>query len=85
MTYDILAALSAVTDNRLPESYNANKSFTTLKEKILGLYERTKTKLFEKIISFTPIAGHPSLYLEDILRTASKVRDGDEIVCHKIF
>lgn len=57
-------ALLADTVNLFPGSYRANKLFTTLKEEVLVLYERTKPELFEKLISSTPMTGRPFLYLK---------------------
>lgn len=67
-----------------PRVMPANKFFTTLKKEILGLYERTKPMLFEKLILTSPITSGPSLYLKEI-STASKVGFGDAIVHHKFL
>lgn len=54
-----------------------------LKTEVLGLHERTKPKLIEKLFSATPSKGPPLLYLKEISTAAARVGVGDELARHR--
>ena len=83
--YHILAALPAATVVRIPSEILDSKDYDSLKSFVSNLFEQTKPELFNQLISSTTMHGKPSLYLEEIKRTASKVGVTDELVKHKFL
>ena len=56
-----------------------------LKTCIIDLYEQTKTELFNQLIGSKVMQGKPSVYLEEIMRTASKLGVTNDLVKHKFL
>ena len=83
--YHVLAALPAATVVRIPSDILDSKNYDSLKLFVNNLFEQTKPELFNQLISSTSMHGKPSLYLEEIKRTASKVGVTDELVKHKFL
>lgn len=83
--YHSLAALPAETIARIPSSILSKHEYGELKEAVISLSERTKPELFEQLISSSTMSGRPSIFLDDIHRTANKVGVGEELVRHKFI
>lgn len=83
--YHVLSALPAETVGRLSEPILIDKNYISLKAEVIDMFEKTKPELFEKLISNTPMTGRPSIYLEEIRKTATKVGVGGELVRHKFI
>ena len=83
--YHVLSSLPAETVARIDSTTLSEKKYETLKNEIVAMYEKTKPELFDKLTSSTPMTGRPSLYLEEIRKTASKLGVGDDLVRHKFI
>lgn len=83
--FHVLSALPASTVVRVPADILDRKHYKDLKQHIIDLFEQTKPELFNQLISNTIMQGKPSVYLEEIKRTASKVGVTDDLVKHKFL
>lgn len=83
--FHVLASLPPDTVSRLPQYILTTHNYVELKKFVTQLYEQSKTELFDKLMSDTPLTGRPSLYMEELRRTAGKVGVGDDLVRHKFF
>ena len=81
--YHALAALPPEIITRIPEEQISARAYSSLKEAVISAHERTKPELFEKLISTTKLTGRPSVFLQEILQTASKVGVQEELVRYK--
>ena len=61
------------------------RNYDQLKTAVIASYESTKPELFEKLISKTTMSGRPSVYLQELSATASKIGVGQDIVRHKFI
>ena len=83
--HHILAALPPTIIVRIPTAVLNSKDYEELKLCIVNLYEQTKPELFNQLISSKVMQGKPSVYLEEIRRTASKLGVTDDLVKHKFL
>lgn len=73
-----------VLDN-LPETVIETHNYANLKSAVIGFYTKTKSELFERLISATPVVGRPSAYLRSLQQVASKVGGNEDLVKHKFM
>ena len=85
--YNIIAALPAEVVSRLPSHItDATKtSYDELKEKVIGIYEKTKPEMLDKLMQTTTMTGRPSVYLQELISTAEKLGVGEDIIRHKFI
>ena len=83
--HHILAALPPTIIVRVPTATLNSKNYEELKSCIIDLYEQTKPELFNQLIGSKVMQGKPSVYLEEIRRTASKLGVTDDLVKHKFL
>lgn len=81
--YHVLAALPPETVARLTPTTLASNSFIKLKTDVINLYAESKAELFEKLLCTHSLTTKPSLFLEKLNSTATKVGMGEELVRHK--
>ena len=73
-----------VVDNLSEEILDAAE-YESLKEAVISFYTKTKTELFERLLSATPVMGRPSAYLRSLQQVASKIGGNEELVRHKFM
>ena len=85
--YSIIAALPAEVVSRLPSNVlDASRStYDDLKQKVIGIYEKTKPEMLDKLMQTTTMTGRPSIYLQELMSTAEKIGVGEDIVRHKFI
>ena len=85
--YSVIAALPAEVVSRLPSTVTdpTHSNYQTLKETIISMYEKTKPELLDRLMKTTSISGRPSVYLQEMLTTASRIGVTDDIVRHKFL
>ena len=83
--YHTLAALPPTTISKLdPATLNEHK-FEKLKTAVKELYEKSKSELFDELISKVQLTGRPSHFVMELQELAGKVGVGDDLVRHKLF
>ena len=85
--YSVIAALPAEVVSRLNSNATdpTRTSYDELKQKVLGIYEKTKPEMLDKIMQNTAMTGRPSIYLQELMSTAEKIGVSDDIVRHKFI
>ena len=83
--YHVLAALPPTTVSKLDTSVLASNSFAALREAVCSLYERTRSELFDQLISKVQLTGRPSLFVRELQEIGGKVGVGDDLVRHKLL
>jgi len=83
--YHILSALPAEIVSKLPATVITSKSYETIKEAILSMYERTKPEMLDKLMATTSISGRPSIYLQEMSTLADRIGASEDIVRHKFL
>ena len=49
------------------------------------MYEKTKPELLDRLMKTTTISGRPSVYLQEMINTASRIGVTDDIIRHKFL
>ena len=49
------------------------------------MYEKTKPELLDRLMKTTSISGRPSVYLQEMINTASRIGVTDDIIRHKFL
>ena len=85
--YNIIAALPAEVVSRLPNHVTdpTKTNYDELKEKVIGIYEKTKPEMLDKLMQTTTMTGRPSIYLQELMSTAEKIGVGEDIIRHKFI
>ena len=85
--FSIIAALPPEVISRLPPTSLelASSNYQTLKEGIISMYEKTKPELLDRLMKTTSISGRPSVYLQEMINTASRIGVTDDIIRHKFL
>ena len=83
--YTALAALPADLVSRLPSYIVESENYDSLKDKVISIYEETKPELLDKLLNQTTFQGRPSEKLQKIMKLASKVNVGDDIIKHRFL
>ena len=85
--YTVISALPAEVVSRLPSNFidPTKTSYDELKCKVIGIYEKTKPEMFDKLMQSTVMTGRPSIYLQELMSTAEKIGVGEDIAKHKFF
>lgn len=83
--FHVLASLPADVVARVDPSVIAGQDFSSLKNAVVAMFEKTKPELFEKLISKNVMTGRPSEFLGELRDVASKVGVGDDLVRHKFI
>ena len=85
--YHVIAALPAEVVSRLNgNTIDPTKTnYEELKEKVIGIYEKTKPEMLDKLMQSTTMTGRPSIYLQELISTAEKIGVSDDIVRHKFI
>ena len=83
--YHVLAALPPTTVSKLNTAALSSNDYETLKTAVCALYEKSKSELFDQLISKVVLTGRPSLFVRELQDLASKVGVGDDLVRHKLL
>ena len=85
--YSVIAALPAEVISRMPPTtLNLDTSdYKTLKDGLISSYEKTKPELLDRLMKTTSISGRPSVYLQEMINTASRIGVTDDIIRHKFL
>ena len=85
--YSVIAALPAEVVSRLPHCVidASSSNYEKLKEAVTGMFEKSKPELLENLMKTTSISGRPSLYLQEMITTASRIGVTDDIIRHKFL
>lgn len=85
--YSVISALPAEVVAKLPNALivATEPNYKELKEAVLNMHEKTKPELLERLMKTTSISGRPSVYLQEMLTTASSIGVTDDIVRHKFL
>ena len=83
--YHVLAALPPTTVSKLDTSVLGSSSYATLRDAVCSLYERTRSELFDQLISKVQLTGRPSLFVRELQEIGCKVGGGDDLVRHKLL
>ena len=83
--YHVLASLPPTTIAKLDTAVLTSHRFSSLKEAVVELYEKSKPEVFDQLISKVQLTGRPSLYVRELQDLASKVGVGDDLVRHKLL
>ena len=78
--YHALSNLPPEVISKISPTELATKNYETFKASILSTYERSKTEMFQELLSKKPFNGRPSDYLRDIMNLANKLNIGNDIV-----
>ena len=83
--YHTLAALPPTTISKLDPAMLNEHKFKKLKTAVKELYEKSKSELFDELISKVQLTGRPSHFVMELQELAGKVGVGDDLVRHKLF
>ena len=83
--YHVLAALPPTTVSKLDTSLLDSSSYATLRDAVCSLYERTRSELFDQLISKVQLTGRPSLFVRELQEIGCKVGVGDDLMRHKLL
>ena len=83
--FHVIAALPAEIVAKLSATVLENRDYDALKTAVIDSYESTKPELFEKLISKTTMSGRPSVYLQELNATATKIGVGEDLIRHKFI
>ena len=83
--YHALAHLPASVAYRLPTTVTASGDYDILKESTLSLLEKSKPELFNSLTASHKPIGRPSIFLQDLKKTADKVGVGEAFIRHKFI
>lgn len=83
--FHVLASLPADVVARVDPTVIAGQDFSSLKNVVIEMFEKSKPELFEKLISKNVMTGRPSEFLGELRDVASKVGVGDDLVRHKFI
>lgn len=78
--YHALANLPAEIVSRISLTELESKDFGILKNIVIRLFEKSKVDLFNDLLSRQSMVGKPSIFLRDILSSASKLNIPEEMV-----
>ena len=78
--YHALSNLPPEVISKISPTELTTKNYETFKASILATYERSKTEMFQELLSKKPFNGRPSDYLRDIMNLANKLNIGNDIV-----
>src|SRR5215469_7823302 len=78
--YPTLAHLPPEVVVRLSPTETTSENYTALKTAVLDLFSQSNIEMFHQLLSNRPLMGKPSLFLRDMLQTASRIGVGDNIV-----
>ena len=83
--FNTLANLPTSVVKRLPKTVLQTREYESLKESVIGVYERSKPELLDKLLQKNSISGRPSIFLHELMATAERIDVGDDIVRHKFL
>jgi hypothetical protein len=78
--YHALSQLPPDVVDRLPQPSLDSESYDVIKQAVITTFEQSKLELFNGLMSKQNYNGKPSLYLQEMLRQATKLNIGDDIV-----
>ena len=78
--YQTLAHLPPEVVVRLSPTETSSENYTSLKNAVINLFSQSNIEMFHQLLSNRPLMGKPSLFLRDMLQTASRIGVGDNIV-----
>ena len=85
MILSCLVVLASRSDIQSTIHCYSLKKYTELKDAVMTRHERTKPKMFEKLMTSAQMTGRPSAYLHELMSTTSKVGVRDELIRHKFI
>ena len=81
-----LSSLPPTCVDKLPREIIRGRSYEALKQRVLGLYERSQAEIFDQLIAKSSLGmSKPSIFLIEIQQQAQKVGVSDELVRHKFI
>lgn len=83
--YHALSGIPVEVLENVPVTIIDCEDYEELKLSITSFYERSKSEVFDKLISATSTTGRPSVYLRELQQLAAKVGVGEELVRHKFL
>ena len=78
--FHALSQLPADVVDRLPPSSLDTEAYDDLKAAVVSTFEQSKLELFNGLMSNQTYSGKPSLYLQEMLRQATRLSIGEDIV-----
>ena len=83
--FNLIASLPPDVVAKLSVTLIHNKKYEETKQALVTIHERTKPKLFSKLITKTTMSGRLSCYLQELSSIAAKVGVSDELVKHQFI
>lgn len=71
--------------SRISTTELESQNYTTLKDSVISLFERSKTEMFNELLSKTTLVGKPSIFLRDMMSKAAKLNINNDIVRMKFI
>lgn len=81
--YNALSHLPTNIICKLTKEILESKDYNLLKDSVTSTYERSKSEMFEELLSATKMSGKPSIFLQELQVLGSRIGVCEDLIRHK--